>query len=114
MPFNSCVPKLVDSNSSATIERTPALMTTSPGRANDCSRAAMLGVSPTTSASSTRSPWPISPTKTVPAWIPTRADNELGAAPSASTWSAMSSLTPAVISRLARTAWVAESSSALG
>ena len=107
-PLRRCGPRSASSNSPPTSRRVAWLITTLPGAASACSRAARFGVSPTT-ACSCAAPSPIrSPTTTSPVAMPTRAASgspagrlELGRPPS-------------TIASPARTARSASSSCACG
>ena len=75
IPLTSMAPRSRHSKRSPISRRVPAAMTTAPGSAKACSRAATLGVSPTTECSCA-GPLPIrSPTTTCPVAIPTRSYN---------------------------------------
>ena len=80
MPLRCCAPRSASSKCSPKSVRVVSLITTCPGVASACRRAAKFGVSPTT-ASSCDAPSPIkSPTTTKPVLIPIRAakDSPLG------------------------------------
>ncbi len=74
-PLISTAPRSSYSNNPPVSRRVLGAITTVPGSANACSRAARFGVSPTT-ACSCEAPWPIrSPTTTSPVAMPTRTCN---------------------------------------
>ncbi len=106
-PLNSCAPRSSHWYSPPSNRRVVSAITTEPGVAASCSRAARLGVSPETApASSTPSPNK-SPTTTAPVAMPTRASRTRSAC---GVSAAMASTT----SSPARTARSASSSCALG
>ena len=73
-PLTAWAPRSESSNRPLTSRRVLSLITTRPGSASACSRAARFGVSPTADAPR-RQPAIRSPTTTRPVAIPTRACN---------------------------------------
>ena len=106
-PFRRLAAEIGDSNRPPTSRRVLCAITTVPGSASACRRAARLGVSPTTACSCGRTLPTRSPTTTSPVAIPTRTASGVpsgaGSRPTAST-----------IPRPARTARSASSSCAWG
>ena len=72
MPLSVSSPMLSTAKKPSTRTRVPSLITTVPGQAADCRRAARFGVSPTISCGCRLASSPASVTTTSPVWTPIR------------------------------------------